>query len=374
MRSAASYISNSTTLALTLATKHFPSDCVFGTADVTNLYPSIPTDAGLRALRLALIKAHFCRADIDFVVDLAHLILTHNVMSFGNTYWLQINGTAMGSPMAVTYASIYLTILELEIFATCRQSLSFRMPLLYFRYIDDLFYISTLADDVHLFFTTLDGYHPSVRITSDIRLTEGIFLDVEAYKGPDFTTTGLLSTRLYQKPINSYLYIPPTSFHQPAVFPSFISAELRRCRLLCSDDAEFETATTLFYSRLVNRGYTPEFLRPLFTNLPNRISLLHSVSSRHMAASHTSATTVSAHSHTPAPLVFSVPFTHRTLSLHLSRILRIPQHLRNSVLFDMICPNRTQPIVCFRRAPNLRDLLVPSAYPHHIVAPQHSTD
>jgi hypothetical protein len=269
--------------------------------------------------------------------------------------------------MAVTYASIYLTILELEIFETCRQSLDFRMPLLYFRYIDDLFYISTYSHDIHLFFTTFDGFHPSIRLTSNISSSGGIFLDIEPYKGPAFYATGILDTRLHQKPINSYLYIPPTSFHQPTVFTSLIVAEIRRYRLLCSQDHEFYSVLSLFYDRLLARGYQPDFLNPLFSNFPDRRLLLTSQTAKTSAISQRSAT-----SNTP-PLVFSVPFSYRTSTLHLSRLLNVPQYLRASPIFDMILTNQSRPIICFRRASNLRDHLVSSAYSYNVIVPPADT-
>ena len=385
MRAAASYIPNSATLAARLNVTRFPPDCVFGTADITNLYPSIPTEAGLRALEIALRKAGFSSSDISLILDLAHLILTHNVMSFGNTIWLQLQGTAMGSPMAVTYASIYLTILELEIFAECQKSLSFRLPLLYYRFIDDLFYLSSIAADVRLFFTTFDGYHPTVRLTWDVNDHNGVFLDSESFKGPEFTHTGLLDIRIYQKPINSYLYIPPTSFHQRSMFSSFISAELRRFRILCSRNADFLPALASFYSRLLARGYDAEFLYPLFARIPTREQLLqpflicrlqqsaaNHLNSPHTTPSHVTSivddsTTLTGSS--SSPLALSVPFSYRTAKMHLSRIIHIPQHIRDSTLFDLLLPEQRQPLVSYRRAANLRDLLVPSAYQHTVIVP-----
>ena len=45
-------------------------------------------------------------------VELLEWVLTNNFIVFGDTYWLQIKGTAMGTPVAVTFANIYLGMLE----------------------------------------------------------------------------------------------------------------------------------------------------------------------------------------------------------------------------------------------------------------------
>jgi hypothetical protein len=57
-----------------------------------------------------------------------------NFFKFGDTYWLQMTGTAMGTPPGCVYATLYFGIWELEIVPFFQANLPF-----YRRYIDDVF-------------------------------------------------------------------------------------------------------------------------------------------------------------------------------------------------------------------------------------------
>ena len=78
---------------------HFPQDAIMVTADVVSLYPSIPHDAGLLALR----KAHYNRENkkisTDDLIKMAEFVLkitTLNLMeksrnNFRDCHWYQIS-------------------------------------------------------------------------------------------------------------------------------------------------------------------------------------------------------------------------------------------------------------------------------------------
>ena len=50
----------------------------------------------------------------DFIINSLTTIMMSNIFEFGDTYWIQQNGTAMGTSCAVNYAFLYIGLLEMN--------------------------------------------------------------------------------------------------------------------------------------------------------------------------------------------------------------------------------------------------------------------
>jgi len=104
-----SYLKDSKQAILELEQLKVPKHCILVAADVTNLYPSIPTPLGLFALREILSKeTNWSIKQIDMILELSNWVLNNMYLKFEDKYYLQTEGTAMGTPFAVVYAIIYL--------------------------------------------------------------------------------------------------------------------------------------------------------------------------------------------------------------------------------------------------------------------------
>ena len=63
--------------------------------------------------------------------------MNNNIFTFGDSYWIQLSGTAMGTPVACAYATVsYGPFENAEILTRFNSNL-----LYYRRYIDDIFSI-----------------------------------------------------------------------------------------------------------------------------------------------------------------------------------------------------------------------------------------
>ena len=88
------------------------------TIDVVGLYPHIPHNEGLEALKEALgtlegqvesEQQGFLNEDI---LSFAELVLKSNNFEFNGRHYLQKRGTAIGTKMAPSYANVFMDRLE----------------------------------------------------------------------------------------------------------------------------------------------------------------------------------------------------------------------------------------------------------------------
>lgn len=347
-----SYLLSSQQLVVELSEKTFPSNSVLVAADVSSLYPNIPINEGLQALHSQLIAYGLLPSKVNFFVDLAAWILRNNFLTYRGQTYLQISGTAMGTPFAVVFANLFLGHLELKL--SCREDIN--QPIFFRRYIDDLFLVFSSAEDAHHFIATYNSFYPSIKLTAKIGHSVE-FMDLRISTEPLFSNSRLLETELYTAPTHKFLYLPLWSYHPRAIFPAFILAERRRIRLNCSNDSKFLNHDRRFYDRLRDRGYDTDFLDPLFNRALDRRLILrrarHSINTRQFRKRARSLN----------PLVFKVKLSPLVEYLQPRRILRLPERLRDDPQANFMFTRRC-PIMCHPRNKNLGDIFkVTSALP-----------
>jgi hypothetical protein len=244
-------------------------------ADVTSLYPNIPTLLGIQTVS-KVIKELNCFTDthLDFLMDLLYWVLTNNYCEFNEHIYLQIKGTAMGTPVATSYANIFLYGIE-------RDVIQKHEPVYYKRYIDDIFAIYNSPIKAKCFVHLFNNIVPSIKLDEFTISRKGIMLDlvIELVQSED-TLHDTIKHRLFQKPANIYQYIPPQSNHIPSVFKNFITQEVNRFNINCSNIIDFHTCTTLFKERLLARGYNLEMIHNSILLASNRLTLLHNITAK----------------------------------------------------------------------------------------------
>ena len=111
-----------------------PDDIILCIIDVVGLYPNIPHDVRLIALRKSLESREDKIISTDSLMDLAECILKSNIFEHNLSFFKQLRGIAIGTKMAPPYAIIFIGDLEERIL----KDYSFK-PLVWWRYIDDIF-------------------------------------------------------------------------------------------------------------------------------------------------------------------------------------------------------------------------------------------
>lgn len=355
-------------------------------ADVASLYPSIPIDYGLQAVRNFLLgfrtgewrgritPGDVSNKQIDFIIELLTWVLRNNYMQFAGVIYHQQTGTAMGTPVAVMFADIVLAYLERPCVAHCK-------PTYYSRYLDDLFIIlhKDFKDEI---VTRFNARCPSIQLDAVTHGNSGVYLDLVVRIEAGRTRA---TTTLYQKPTNRFMYITPHSSHNAAVFRNLVVTELVRYRIRCSEDAEFTEAAKLFFDRLVARGYTVQYLCSLFAHPPNRAILLQDLRTKLLRRQEeqrarlcpeqepATAGGKSAHS----VLVYVPCIYNRALRVPWQEILRLPPEVTESVDMCTAYPDDSMRIIVGAKNPKnaayylsrLRNLLPTPSIPSAIPAP-----
>jgi hypothetical protein len=239
-----SYIKDSKHLLSELKHLQLPPNAKLFTADATAMYTNIDTNTGIRAFEM-LFSEYSNLIPNDFpqelFLNILRIVMENNIFKFGDTYWLQTQGTAMGTPAAPLYS-----ILTYGYYENTTILKNFKTNLLYYkRFIDDIFGI-WIDDDNSGKDSTQCGKDP-IKPWERFKTN---FLDITiTIKDKQLTTV------TYQKPLNLYLYIPPLSAHPSSCFKGLITGELYRYWWQNTEEKDFIDITTNFILRLINRGH-----------------------------------------------------------------------------------------------------------------------
>ena len=268
------YLRDSWQLLRDLKALHsLPPDTVMYTADAVSMYTNINTDHALDVLT-AWFRLHERDLPQDFptkkLLEAVALVMRANVFSFGSRYFHQTNGTAMGTPCACTYATIYYSYHEeTSLLIPGRHNILF-----YRRLIDDaLIFQRRTEDGFSQFMSDMDNFGPPGKRlkweSEDGPGKSAHFLDLELHLLDD----GSIHTRTYQKDMNLYLYRPPTSAQPASILYGLIYGTLHRYFWQNTDRSWFDHFVGLFYKRLQARGHTASNLTRLFIRATSRLDL-----------------------------------------------------------------------------------------------------
>jgi hypothetical protein len=249
-----------------------PSNALIFTADAVSMYTNIDASHGIETIErwLKLHHSDILKIDIDFnfdlVIQLLTIVMNNNVFQLDDCWFHQQNGTAMRTSVACVYATIYYLYHE-ETTLIPRYGPSLRY---YRRFIDNILaiWIPPLDNpDISWAAFKADLSFGLLRWTTEDPSPSLNFLDLTISLNPDHS----LTTRTFQKAMNLYLYLCPSSSHPPGVWKSLIYGSIRCFWLQNSDPIDYQNVVSAFFRQLCDRGHDPERLAPLFLEGANSV-------------------------------------------------------------------------------------------------------
>ena len=151
-----------------------PHGAILCTIDVVGLYPNIPHSEGLTSLRRVLELRDNKQISSDNLIELAEMVLKNNIFQFNEKTFKQVRGTAVGTKFAPPYAILFMADIEEKIL-----SASEKKPMIWWRYIDDIFFIWEYGEEsMEKFINKLNSFHPTIKFTAEYSKETINFLDV----------------------------------------------------------------------------------------------------------------------------------------------------------------------------------------------------
>ena len=213
--------------------------------DVNSIYTNIPHVDGVAACR-TFLNLHNIQSDIANDIHISiDFILKHNTFTFSDKYYLQTNGTAMGTKMAPAYAIIFMESVEYSFLSSFPHK-----PTVYYRYIDDIFMIwSHGIDKFEQFLSNANNTHPNITFTYEAS-TALHFLDVLIK-----INNNTIYTTVYCRPTDRHSYLHYKGNHPIHLKHSIIFSQFLRYKRICSDHRDFIKCSKELTHRFLIKGY-----------------------------------------------------------------------------------------------------------------------
>jgi hypothetical protein len=358
-RAQPSFFQDSYSLRQSLDTLQLPPNALLFTSDAVAMYTNIKTDPALTTISEYIHAEEgkaFHHYDANALTEALEIVFRNNLIKFGDTYWRQISGTGMGISPAPPWATIFFALHERSVLSQWNANLLF-----YRRFIDDIFGIWLLDE--------CPSHNEELWTAFKLHMQQWHGLSWEfsplsrSCTFMDLTITiesNRLTTTVYEKPQNLYLYIPPTSAHPKSILRGLITGSILRYYRLCTNPSDANQQTQRLYSRLIHRGYTPERLLPLFQHA-------HRHATEYISRTHTNSihTRQQQRSSSQRRVFLHLPYhpdnppSHTIQSLWKLHVSEPPDQpkLSNMTNYQQAPIEIDQLTIAYHRPPNLRNQL-----------------
>ncbi|XP_066021382.1 uncharacterized protein [Pocillopora verrucosa] len=224
--------------------------------DFVSLFTKIPVDLAVKVAKERLQEDASLRQRTSLPVeDIIHLLsfcLKTTQFAYNGTYYQQVFGTAMGSPISAVIPNMAVGDVEQRALAS-----SLVEPFFWKRYVDDVI-SAVYGNEVEHLLSHLNSVKPSIQFTLEREKDKNFpSLDLNVSRGVE----GNLETSVYRKPTHTDKYLAFYSHHPICHKTSVVKPFLRRADCLPSSlDSRAEERKYIFNVLKAN-GYKKTFLR-----------------------------------------------------------------------------------------------------------------
>ena len=221
------------------------------TGDVTSLYTNMNINRTIACVKQIFKKYPSQGRPDKYLLELLEIWLKNNDFEFKGEFYLQVLGMGVGKKYAPGLANIYLLNFDQKAMHGFRIK-----PILFLRYLDDIFFIwPGNKDDLNEYGEFLNTITPGITITLNSDDKEINFLDTTIYKHTKEGVTSLQS-KVYFKPTDTHQLLHTKSFHAKHTSKGVLRSQLIRFKRLSSTKNDYNETCKILFKSLKNRGYS----------------------------------------------------------------------------------------------------------------------
>ena len=188
-------------------------------------------------------------------------IATAGMFIYKDQLYRQVDGVAMGNPLAPTIANFFLAHLENQIFLS---SLPF-YPSFYSRYVDDIFCIFRSNVECDDFLHLLNSLHSNIKFTVEKSSGSLPFLDVEIHLSDGKCETMVFRKETYTGVMLNFKAIAPLKWKA-----GLIQCMLNRARRICSTPKLFQKEVVTLKRLFSQNSYPAHFFDKEVSKFENK--------------------------------------------------------------------------------------------------------
>ena len=235
--------------------------------DIKSLYTNIPVSETIEITcnKIFAINSSFHAFDRTTFCKFLQLAVSNTYFFFNKVLYKQLDGLAMGNPLAPTLANIFLCNLESNIFNSCPINCK---PAFYKRYLDDTFAIFNNENEATSFFAHINNIHPNIKFTIEKQQSNTLpFLDLSVHYNDN-----TFNSSVYRKPTFTGLGLSFFSCSPLKYKINSIQTLLHRGYMLCSSYFEFQKEIEFLQTYFINNGYPLTLFKSCLSGYLNKLS------------------------------------------------------------------------------------------------------
>jgi len=223
--------------------------------DIESLYTNIPVTEAIETTLDLLYKdgkKPNCPYDRSQFKKLLELSIINVPFRFFDDNYIQVDGVAMGSPIAPIIADIFISKLEEKL-----NRFTTNKPKIWYRYVDDILCIFSKKQNITDFLSRKNKWHKNIQFRVVYEENKQLpFLDISIIRHQN-----KYETTIYRKPTTTDLYLLYDSNQARKYKLGLIKSLYYRSLQLCSNETYLKIERDHLIKTLKKNGYPTHIIR-----------------------------------------------------------------------------------------------------------------